>query len=771
MWESLFKFLFKFRSLQYGEGEITFYSGNYFYFFLFLLVILIVGFYLIYKFTKMYPSRRTFVVSLFLRSLAAIVLFLPLLEPVLLVPDVLPKENFLVVLADKSASMSIDDGYFGKMRDDDVNAILYNNENAIIPDLDESYKIRYYSFGANPERVDSLSNQLADESSTHIYDALKQVIADFKGLPLSGIVLFSDGNDNSLKDQYDILNELRGLNIPLHVVGLGNEIFDQERELLDIATNKSIEEGAGAEIDVQVRSWMKETDPVTFKIFKGDQQVFSESHYLKGDGKIDYFTFFYEPVENDAVEYSLSVQGSNNEVNNDNNSLNMLIDSQKDTMRVLYFEGQLRNDFKFIKRALERDPVIQFTSVSRTSKDKFYRQNINNQQELSGGFPNSEEELYKFKAIIFGDVESSFFTYKQLNMIEKFVRLRGGGFLMLGGSNSFSESDYWNSPLADILPIEIDLFRNMESFVKITYDNIPEETKGFKFVPTREGLTNPILKLASERNSNRAIWNEMPVLTSINYFGEVKPGAQVLAKKMKDDLGDEEPLLVVQRYGKGRSAVLGTSSTWRWKLLVDAQNNRHERFWRQMARWLVTSALDNVSIDIEDNVVELDKKVPVRVSIFDDDFTPIEHAQVNGILTDPLGQSREIILYPELSQEGEFSGNFIPKYQGVYKFQVNVQNAGKFIGSNEQSILVRPSKREFYDATLKRKFLQELASQSGGFYYNPSLATDIPLNLKTRKTDSTVMRTEYIWDMPFIFLVVIILLSIEWFYRRRKGLP
>ena len=277
--------------------------------------------------------------------------------------------------------------------------------------------------------------------------------------------------------------------------------------------------------------------------------------------------------------------------------------------------------------------------------------------------------------------------------------------------------------------------------------------------------------MASERNSNRAIWNEMPVLTSINYFGEVKPGAQVLAKKMKDDLGDEEPLFVVQRYGKGRSAVLGTSSTWRWKLLVDAQNNRHERFWRQMARWLVASALDKVNIEIQDNVVELEKKVPVRVNIYNNDFAAIDHAKVQGILTDPLGQTREVILYPELSQEGEFTGNFIPKYQGVYRFHVNAQNEGKFIGSNEQSILVRPSKREFYDATLKRKFLQDLASQSGGLYYNPSQAADIPLNLKTRKTDSTVMRTEYIWDMPFIFLIVLVLLSIEWIYRRRKGLP
>jgi len=770
MFEKLFEFLFKFKPIQFVEGKIGFQSGFSVIFFFTLLIVLCVGIFIIYRRTNVYMSRRTSLVSLVLRLLALTLLFFPLCQPVLMVPDIIPNENFLVVLADKSASMQIEDGHFGQTRDEDVNIILNDDKNGIIRDLNENYKVRHYVFGKGTERVDSLTSYLPDEKTTNISNALKRVAADFKNLPLAGIIFLTDGGDNSLDDPYDMINELKSLNIPLHIVGLGETTFEQERELLQISTGKGIEEGAGAEIDVKVRSWIEETDPVTFNIYRGDRRVFSENRYLKGKGRFDYFTLFYEPDEEGTIEYSLQIQGLPNEINTDNNSLSMLIDTQKDTIRVLYFEGRLRSDFKFIKRALEGDPIFEITSVSRTGTDKYYRQGIRKPDELSKGFPLTEEALYRYKAVLFGDLEASNFTAQQFEMVERFVRRRGGGFMMLGGLNSFSEREYWDTPIADILPVEIDPVRNRDAQAVLSRQIEPDRDDGFQFMPTEMGLESPILKLASERSTNRAVWHEMPRLTSINYFSGVKPGATVLANKPVDDHGGEEPLLVIQRYGRGRSAALGTSSTWRWKMLLDAENNRHERFWSQMVRWLVTSALENVNIEITDNVVEPGENVPIRVSVFDDDFNPLNFVEVKGHITDPSGQDIEIPFHPELIQEGDYISEFVPNSQGVYAIEVVVNQNGDNIGSSRQSILARPSKKEFYDATLKQEFLENLAREAGGMFYTPQEASEIPFNLINRKSETSITRTKYLWDMPFIYLLMILLLSAEWWYRRRRGL-
>ena len=88
-----------------------------------------------------------------------------------------------------------------------------------------------------------------------------------------------------------------------------------------------------------------------------------------------------------------------------------------------------------------------------------------------------------------------------------------------------------------------------------------------------------------------------------------------------------------------------------------------------------------------------------------------------------------------------------------------------------ESFLVQPSGLEFRDATLKREFLQRLADASGGAYYSLDDAADIPMNLRGRRTSTSIYRAEYLWDMPFLWGLVLLLLSAEWVYRRRKGLP
>jgi len=771
MWKSIIEFLFKFKSIQYAEGNLTFQSGTGLILFGFLLILLIGGLIFIYFSTNSYRSKKVRAVSIILRIAALLLLCFPLFEPVLLTPDIIPKENFLVILGDKSASMSIEDGHFGKTRDDDTNHILFNRNNAFINSLQENYKIRYYSFSDESERIDSLSSQTSDGKATNILRSLKRIASDFKGLPLSGIVLFTDGCDNSLEDPYDVISELRTMNIPLHIVGLGSENFEQERELMDVSTNKGLDEASGAEISLKARSWSEEPEPVAFRIVRDDQQLHTETRYLKGDGKTDYLTFFYEPQDKGAEEYTIQIDRQQDEINTDNNSLNMLIDTRKDTTRILYFEGQLKSEFKFMKRAVEDDQVFEFTSVSRTGTGKYYRQGIQGPEELFNGFPETEEELFKFKAVIFGDIEKSFFPDQKLAMLEKFVRVRGGGFLMIGGTNSFTENDYWNSPLADIVPVELDPAKNLNSIRELTERPLIDGFEGYKFIPTREGLENPILKLASDINSNRALWNEMPALTSINFVGELKPGATILAKKPEDRYGDEESLLIIQRYGKGRSALLATSSTWRWKMLMDAENTAHERFWRQMGRWLIGNALDNVNIEIDNNIINTGESLSIRFSVFNPDFDALNFVDINGTVTDPLGKMYELNIHPDLSQEGEYLAEFTPNTQGTYIINVEAGRDGKKIGSDYQNFLASISKKEYYDATLKKEFLFNLAHETGGIYYEPAGAGDIPVNLRTKKSETSVITSHYLWDMPFIFLFVLLILMLEWLYRRRKGLP
>ncbi len=766
----MFEFLLKFKLVQFEEGNLVFQAAqNLSIWILFITIVLVVlG---IYLSTNRYPSKRIRLVSLILKIVGLLLLSIPLFEPVLVVPDVVSRENFIAVMADNSASMGLSDGYLGQTRFDYVRALLSDQRDGILEELNKDYMVRLYQFNRSASRVDTLTDIDMKGWETNLSASLQQVISDFKGLPLSGILLFSDGGDNSMEDVDPVARELLGTSIPLYIVGLGEEFQENDYELLEAETSQGLQEGTGAEIEIKARSWQDENQLTALDIYNGENLAFSKKVNLKGNGRIDQFSFFFDHDQKDPVEYTVQVAPASGESNLENNSLNILIDPKNDSLRVLYFQGHPLTEFKFIKRALEKDQVVDFTSISRTGTGKYYRQGIRSPDELAGGFPASEAELFRFKAVIFGDVEAGFFSLEQLSMIEKFVNKRGGGFLMIGGQGSFTEGDYRNTPIEDILPASLDPQRRLILQPDFKPPDLSMEETGFQFTPTREGLENPILKLSPDLTQNNELWLSLPNLFSIHLFGPVKPGATVLAQKPRDYLGDSEPLLIIQRYGSGRTAALATTSTWRWQMLLDPSDTRHERFWRQLVRWLGRDTPDQVNLNLTQNRYTTDVEIPLRVSVYDEHYDPLSSAEVSGIVTDPFDSTVDIRFLPELSDDGVYSSTFVPVNPGVYTIDVEAQLNGNVIGRESRHFLSRPSKKEYVDATLKKNFLVNLALTTGGRYYTPEEVSEIPSNLKTRKTVRSILTTEYAWDTPLVFLLILILLSAEWIYRRRRGLP
>ena len=75
--------------------------------------------------------------------------------------------------------------------------------------------------------------------------------------------------------------------------------------------------------------------------------------------------------------------------------------------------------------------------------------------------------------------------------------------------------------------------------------------------------------------------------------GTPKPGATVLAE-MRAGGGRYMPLLVTQNFGRGRTALMSTSGTWRWQMSLPLGDTSHTMFWQQLLRWLVADTPSQV---------------------------------------------------------------------------------------------------------------------------------------------------------------------------------
>jgi hypothetical protein len=267
--------------------------------------------------------------------------------------------------------------------------------------------------------------------------------------------------------------------------------------------------------------------------------------------------------------------------------------------RVLFAQGTLTWDFKFIGRALRSDPSVRLTGLSRTSKQSVFRQNVESAGELDKGFPETLEEIAPYRVAVLSDLRPADLTPAQQEVVARFAGELGGGVLLLGGPLTFDAS-WQGSRLEQLLPV--------------TFDPAPGVLgldRPFHLTLTPEAERHPVFQVA-DGASARAIWASLPTFTQYGRVLAAKPAATIWAVH-DEDRGPSGPriLMASQAYGAGLSAVVCVQNMWRWRLAKDADPEQFDRFWRQLFRFLGQASRQDVGIELQDQ--ELRPRAEIRV--------------------------------------------------------------------------------------------------------------------------------------------------------------
>jgi len=350
-------------------------------------------------------------------------------------------------------------------------------------------------------------------------------------------------------------------------------------------------------------------------------------------------------------------------------------------------------------------------------------------------------------------------------MIREFVSERGGGFLMLGGSTALEEN-FADSPIADVLPVTLTRKALLPARLRQ-----PTAGEKFSLQLTAEGDYSPLLRLGLNGAGNRQPWEKMPQLQGINVTGPAKPGATVLAVHPTLSLGDEAlPLIALERFGRGRSMVIATASTWRWQMLLPHKDLSHERFWRQILRWLAAPAPPPVEISLDKQSYGDVEPVNVRIRVFNRDYAPVNDASVWLKLTDPAGAVRDIQLEWMIDDEGIYSGTFNVAGEGIHHIEASATWPSGEVREASNHFLVAQSVAEFLEPDMDAALLKALAAAGGGKFYRDNQTDRLVSDIVHLKKVIPMTVAKDIWNMPLVLIIVCGLVALEWSIRRRKGM-
>jgi uncharacterized membrane protein len=448
----------------------------------------------------------------------------------------------------------------------------------------------------------------------------------------------------------------------------------------------------------------------------------------------------------------------------ENNVRDVLVNVVNDAEKILYFEGEPRWELKFVRRAVSDDKNLQVVVLQRTAEGKFLRLEVDDAEELAAGFPKTREELFRYRALILGSVEASFFTHDQLDMIADFVSRRGGGLLFLGGRNAFAEGGYQGTRLAEVLPVFLD--DELSTGAGPYFDEL-------FITPTRAGLTHPATQLGAD-NSDAVVerWEALPAVTTLNPITRLKPGATGLLTGGTEEDRDRQVVLAFHRYGRGKVIVLPIQDSWIWQMHADIplEDQTHETFWRQLLRWLTDGVPDQVAAQSEREVVEPGQPVNLTVEVGDSAYADVNNANVVAVVRDPSGDSITISLDWDVEQDGHYDGGFPTSAPGLYEVSVRASRGEDTVGTAVTYVDVAPSAEEYFDASMRGTTLRRVADQTGGRFYTPESVSNLPEDISLTGAGVTLTEERDLWDMPILLLLVLGLMGGEWGYRRKRGL-
>lgn len=749
---SIFEFFFKYKPIIYQKGRLVFQLvGSPAWFVLFVIAAIAAAYYAYRNVTL----DRYSVGLVALRALTFSVLAFIFLRPVLNISTVLPEESYIAVVIDNSESMKIkDDGQTS--RASQLQAQLESTN--FFKRLSDKFKVRIYRFDAEAERIENLNRMTYEGKRTRLESATDLLSQELGTVPLSGVVLVSDGVDNASKQWDESLSRLETRQIPFYTVGVGSENITRDAEIVKVSAPRQSLKESTAVVDVSYRSHGFSGRKATVSVRENGVLLKSEEVTLPRDGEISE-TSIDLPVKNEGTRlFSFTIQAPDDRIA-ENNTLDTLIEIKNDHPQILYIEGEPRWEFKFLRRAIQDDPNIRLVTLLRSSQNKFYRQGIDKEDMLAEGFPKKREELYQYKGLIFGSIESTFFTQDQLKMVADFVSERGGGFLMLGGRNSFSGGRYENTPLADVLPVQLS-----------PEDRIPIIGK-IQLEVTDYGRTHPLMRFSPDAGKNVKQWSDLPPLNDFNKTVDAKVGAVVLARGKPEQRGNGNPILLAyQRYGRGRSMAFTSGSSWRWQMEMDHEDKSYETFWKQLLRWLVNTSPDPVMINSDKDTYLPGESVRLDAEVTNKAFERMNNAKVIAKVTTPEGGTESIPLDWNGSEDGVFQTELNAKTPGLYQVDVEATQGSENLGTNHTAFQVEDRPVEYYNASLDVRRLQSIASSTGGHYYPLSRIGDVPDDAVYVEGETSFIEEKELWDVPFLFMLLCASLAAEWFWRKKRSL-
>jgi hypothetical protein len=551
---------------------------------------------------------------------------------------------------------------------------------------------------------------------------IQNIIQEYEGRNLAGIILVSDGIYNSgLSPLYTPVR------MPVFSVGIGDTLARVDLVLKNVAYNKIAYQGNKFPVRAQVLVQGMQNEEIVVSVLKGGKVLTTLQKNSESKSLID-FDFQLDATEKGIQRYDISVKPNRLETNHRNNFSSIFIDVVEGRKKIVLIAPAPHPDIKALKTVVEKNSnyelIVHIPGVAEADR-----------AVLTPG----NAELYIFHQAI--DQAG-----RTTPLFSSLYKSESSVMVMIGGNTNLRQLAGYEVPI------------QFES-VSGQWDNVTP-------------VINPNFRdFGFSENSNGVFARYPPIDVPFGKFS-YPSNAQVILYQRIGSVTTDRPLLLTWPDGNRKLAVLIGEGLWRWRLNEFADNGNTQMF-------------DELFSKLIQYLSTLEEKRKFRSYPLQNEFSNAEPAVIesqvyndlyelvygNTIRLEIRNEQGEVSTYSYITSPGSSRYRIGGLKEGIYRF-----TASTSINDKKETVtgqfLVRAQNVEAQNLTADFGLLRTLSKESGGKFYTSNQWADLTADLQQTKTASLIHSEEtfnQLINLKWVFFLFLALVSTEWFLRKYLG--
>ena len=636
----------------------------------------------------------------------------------------------VTVLVDRSLSMEQAEKKGGGTRAEAAERALHE----LRAELRGRAKVEVLSFAGTPiaDTVRSAGPRSASAPGTALMALAKRPL----GQRPDGVILLSDGAVNAGDDP---AAAARALGVPVHTLLVG-EYAGRDRGIAGVEATNAARVGESTPVRVRVVSDEERGSPIEVTLRDGDRTLARTTVLAPGPGAEATAELRVTPSRAGLALWSAQVAPLEGDISPGDDTHGVAVPVAPGKLGVLVISSGLNWDLAFLRRALAGDSTMTLETRVRDRAGSW--------QSLERGraVALSPADLATRSVVVLDGIGGADLGSTLDAAIATFVR-EGGGLLLLSGD-------------------EPGAARFARGVLGANLSFAGGAASGGEGAPELQPAGAELLQWDDDPARGARAWRDAAPLRAVAPLAG--GGADRVLIAARDT---RVPLWLLRAVGRGQALLVNGSGVWRWSLAGNDElaGERGRRLWRRTVRWLSEPVQgEPLRVTPERRLVAGGEPVRLDAILQDARFRPVSGAELRGELAGPNGALHKFTL--AAGGAGAYTATIPSPGPGRWQVRVRATSAGRELGRARNELVVDRWTLEALRPQPDSAGLAAVAAASGGTFARAADAAAWARALDPHALVRPQRASTRLWESPWLFALVVGMLSAEWMWRRRRGL-